>query len=577
MKLDTEGFGRILAQVAKQVIIQRVREAERGIVFDEYKDRKGEVVNGIVRRFEKGSLIVDLGRAEAVLPAKEQVQRESYRPGDRIRAYVIDVNKEAKGPQIILSRASIELLEQALRVRSARDLRGHRHDRVRGARSRACARRSPSASRDSDVDPVGACVGMKGSRVQSVVQELRGERIDIVPWSPDPARYVCSALSPAQVSKVIIDEGAKSMDVIVPDDQLSLAIGRKGQNVRLAVQLTGWRIDIKSESKMREIAAWLAQAVSVVDGWGEPEAEILLNQGVTSLDDLSQQPVELLMQLPGIDEAGVHRRCGSARRNWRPSSGASTPSASRRKLPLRRPPRCAALAGTGGSAGGVRRRDAEHQQLLDPQARRTKSRRMGTTMAKIRAYKIAEELGLDRNESGRARQVVGRRGPGADGIARRRRRRAAARAARRPRARCAGHRATRGGPGRRRGDPSAQACARAGARARACAGAGRGAGCARSPRNRSSRPEAAPLAEVHAEDSAEATEAETESARSRHRRWRSSPRCDTAAPIHGRRGARRRGAARGPRGPTERPSDWARRRPRRARARRRNASACAKS
>ena len=304
VKLDTEGFGRILAQVAKQVIIQRVREAERGIVFDEYKDRRGEVVNGIVRRFEKGSLIVDLGRAEAVLPAKEQVQRESYRPGDRIRAYMIDVNKEAKGPQIILSRAAIELLKKLFESEVPEIYEGivtiESAAREPGVRSKIAV-----ASRDSDVDPVGACVGMKGSRVQSVVQELRGERIDIVPWSPDPARYVCSALSPAQVSKVIIDEGAKSMDVIVPDDQLSLAIGRKGQNVRLAVQLTGWRIDIKSESKMREVAQWLAQAVSVVEGWGEPEAEILLNQGVTSLDDLAQQPVELLMQLPGIDEAGA--------------------------------------------------------------------------------------------------------------------------------------------------------------------------------------------------------------------------------------------------------------------------------
>jgi N utilization substance protein A len=161
------------------------------------------------------------------------------------------------------------------------------------------------ASRDSDVDPVGACVGMKGSRVQAVVQELRGERIDIVPWSPDPARYVCSALSPAAVSKVIIDEGAKSMDVIVPDDQLSLAIGRKGQNVRLAVQLTGWRIDIKSEAAMREVAEWLARAVSVVDGCGEPEAEVLLQQGITSLEDLADVPPDLLTQLPGIDEAGA--------------------------------------------------------------------------------------------------------------------------------------------------------------------------------------------------------------------------------------------------------------------------------
>jgi N utilization substance protein A len=159
-------------------------------------------------------------------------------------------------------------------------------------------------SRDSDVDPVGACVGMKGSRVQAVVQELRGERIDIVPWSPDTARYICSALSPAQVAKVIIDEGQKSIDVIVPDDQLSLAIGRRGQNVRLAVQLTGWRIDIKSETKMREIAEWLSRAMSVIEGCGDPEAELLLQQGITSLEDLSECPSELLTSLPGIDEAG---------------------------------------------------------------------------------------------------------------------------------------------------------------------------------------------------------------------------------------------------------------------------------
>ena len=304
VKLDASSFGRILAQTAKQVIIQRVRDAEREIVFDEYKDRSGEVVNGIVRRFEKGSLIVDLGRAEAVLPAKEQVMRESYRPGDRIRAYVLDVNKASKGPQIVLSRGSIEFLsklfelevpeiyENIVRIESA--------SREPGVRSKIAV-----ASRDSDVDPVGACVGMKGSRVQSVVQELRGERIDIVPWSPDPARYVCSALSPAQVSKVIIDETEQSMDVIVPDDQLSLAIGRRGQNVRLAVQLTGWKIDIKSESRMREIARWLAEAASVVDGWGEPEAEILLQQGITSLTDLANCPNELLTQLPGGDEEGA--------------------------------------------------------------------------------------------------------------------------------------------------------------------------------------------------------------------------------------------------------------------------------
>ena len=304
VKLDTADFGRILAQAAKQVIIQRVRDAERDIVFDEYKDRKGEIVNGIVRRFEKGALIVDLGRAEAVLPVKEQVPRENYRPGDRIRAYVADVNNHAKGAQIVLSRSSIHFLSKLFAQEVPEIYEGivtiESAAREPGGRSKIAV-----ASRDGDVDPVGACVGMKGSRVQAVVQELRGERIDIVPWSPDSARFVCSALSPAQVSKVIIDEVQKSMDVIVPDDQLSLAIGRKGQNVRLAVQLTGWKIDIKSESKMRELARWFAEAVSVVPGAGEGEAEMLLQSGVTSLDDLARCTDELLTSLPGVDAAGA--------------------------------------------------------------------------------------------------------------------------------------------------------------------------------------------------------------------------------------------------------------------------------
>jgi N utilization substance protein A len=306
VKMDTSDFGRILAQAAKQVIIQRIRDAERDQTFDEYRDRQGEVVNGIVRRFEKGAIIVDLGRAEAVLPPKEQVPRESYRPGDRIRAYVAEVNRLSKGPQIVLSRSSIEMLtklfEQEVPEMYEKIVTIESAAREPGGRSKIAV-----SSRDSDVDPVGACVGMKGSRVQAVVQELRGERIDIVPWNVDAARYVCSALSPAQVSKVIIDEDTHAMDVIVPDDQLSLAIGRRGQNVRLAVQLTGWKIDIKSESKMKEVAQWLARAVSTVEGCGDPEAEILLQQGITSLEDLAECSDELLTSLPGIDEEGAAR------------------------------------------------------------------------------------------------------------------------------------------------------------------------------------------------------------------------------------------------------------------------------
>ena len=304
VKLDTSGYGRILAQTAKQVIIQRIREAERDTVYEEYKDRQSEIVNGIVRRFEKGAIIVDLGRAEAVLPLKEQVPRENYRPNDRVRAYVLEVNKASKGSQIVLSRTCIELLTKLFEQEVPEIYEGivkiESAAREPGGRSKIAV-----VSQDKDVDPVGACVGMKGSRVQAVVQELRGERIDIVPWSPDPARYVCSALSPAAVSKVIIDDANGSMDVIVPDDQLSLAIGRKGQNVRLAVQLTGWKIDIKSESKMRELAQWLAEAVSVVEGCGEADAELLLQQGITSLEDLAGCDSEMLTQIPGIDEEGA--------------------------------------------------------------------------------------------------------------------------------------------------------------------------------------------------------------------------------------------------------------------------------
>ncbi len=302
-KLNTEGFGRILAQTAKQVIIQRVRDAERDIVFEEFKDRKGEVVNGIVRRFEKGAIVVDLGKSEAVLPAKEQVPRENYRPGDRIRAYVLDVNNQAKGAQIILSRSSIDFLVKLFAQEVPEIYEGIVYidsaAREPGGRSKIAV-----ASRDGDVDPVGACVGMKGSRVQAVVQELRGERIDIVPWNPDAARYVCSALSPAAVSKVIIDEVQKSMDVIVPDDQLSLAIGRKGQNVRLAVQLTGWKIDIKSETKMQEMAEWFERAVAVA-GLGEGEADALVGDGITSLEDLAATSAEILGTAIGVDEAGA--------------------------------------------------------------------------------------------------------------------------------------------------------------------------------------------------------------------------------------------------------------------------------
>lgn len=250
VKLDAKEFGRIDAQTAKQIIIQKVREAERNIIFTEYISKKGEIITGIVQRFEKGDIIVDLGRAEAVLPKKEQVRREGYRQGERIRGIVLDVKTEAKGPQIIMSRTHPGFLMKLFQMEvpeiyeSIVEIKG-------AAREPGDRAKIAVLSHNSDVDPVGACVGVKGSRVQAVVQELKGEKIDIVHWSEDPAIFVKNTLSPAQISRVIVDDSEHAMEVIVPDDQLSLAIGKKGQNVRLAAKLTGWKIDIHTETEAK--------------------------------------------------------------------------------------------------------------------------------------------------------------------------------------------------------------------------------------------------------------------------------------------------------------------------------------
>ncbi|WP_318556476.1 transcription termination factor NusA [Geobacter anodireducens] len=251
MKLDASGFTRIAAQTAKQVIIQKVREAERETIFNEFKDRIGELVTGVVRRFEKGDLVVDLGRAEAVLSHKEQAPREVYRQGDRVKTLITDIRMTPKGPQIVLSRTHPGVLAKLFEAEVPEIAEGIVEIKavVREPGSRA---KIAVYSHDSDVDPVGACVGMRGSRVQNVVSELRGEKIDIIPWSEDAARFACNALQPAVVSKVYIDDENRSMEIIVADDQLSLAIGKKGQNVRLAAKLTGWRIDIKSETTAAE-------------------------------------------------------------------------------------------------------------------------------------------------------------------------------------------------------------------------------------------------------------------------------------------------------------------------------------
>ncbi len=286
MMLDAGSFSRIAAQTAKQVIIQKVREAEREGVYNEFKDRVGEIVNGIVRRYERGDLIVDLGRAEALLPNREQAPRENYRQSDRVRAYISEVKMSSKGPQIILSRTHPGLLislfssevpevaEGIVEIKAA----------VREPGSRA---KIAVVSHDIDVDPVGACVGMRGSRVQNVVTELRGERIDIIPWTPDPARFACAALAPADVSRVYIDDEGQTMEIIVPDDQLSLAIGKKGQNVRLAAKLIGWKIDIKSETRAQEEEQ--AETAPEVTEESDPLTEAA---DESNLDQVSSEEVE---------------------------------------------------------------------------------------------------------------------------------------------------------------------------------------------------------------------------------------------------------------------------------------------
>ncbi len=286
MKMDASGFTRIAAQTAKQVIIQKVREAERETIFNEFKGRVGELINGVVRRFERGDLIVDLGRAEAFLPHKDQAPREVYRQGDRVKALITDIRMTTKGPQILLSRIHPDVLAKLFEGEVPEIAEGIVE--VKGV-VREPGSRSKIAvySYDTDVDPVGACVGMRGSRVQNVVSELRGEKIDIIPWSDDIARFACSALAPASVTKVYVDDENREMEIIVADDQLSLAIGKRGQNVRLAAKLTGWKIDIKSETRAAE--AELLQFASYdgsadeteISQDGEPlsETELAVSEG----------------------------------------------------------------------------------------------------------------------------------------------------------------------------------------------------------------------------------------------------------------------------------------------------------
>jgi N utilization substance protein A len=254
VEVTPKDFGRIAAQTAKQVVVQRLREAERELVYKEFRDREGDIVTGVVQRIERKNVFLDLGRIEAVLPPPEQIPREGYRQGERVKAYVVEVRQGTRGPQIVVSRTHPGLLKRLFELEVPEVYEGiveiKAIAREAGTRSKIAV-----ASRDRNVDAVGACVGPKGSRVQAIVDELRGEKIDIVAWSPDVAQFAAAALSPAKVVRVETNETTKTALVIVPDHQLSLAIGREGQNARLAAKLTGWRIDIKSETQIKEIEA----------------------------------------------------------------------------------------------------------------------------------------------------------------------------------------------------------------------------------------------------------------------------------------------------------------------------------
>jgi len=298
-------FGRIAAQTAKQVIVQKVRDAERQRQFNEYKDRIGEIVNGLVKRVEFGNVIVDLGRAEAILRRDELLPRETFRQGERVRAYIYDVRQEVRGPQIFLSRTHPQYMAKLFAQEVPEIYDGIIEIRA-VARDPGSRAKIAVISNDSGIDPVGACVGMRGSRVQAVVAELQGEKIDIIPWSQDPATFVVNALAPAEVAKVVMDEEQRRIEVVVPDDQLSLAIGRRGQNVRLASQLTGWDIDIlteaeESERRQEEFRTRSQMFIDALDV-DDVIAHLLVTEGFASVEEVAFVAADELSRIEGFDE-----------------------------------------------------------------------------------------------------------------------------------------------------------------------------------------------------------------------------------------------------------------------------------
>jgi len=298
-------FGRIAAQTAKQVIVQKVRDAERKRQFEEFQGRAGEIVNGLVKRVEFGNVVVDLGRAEAMLRRDESIPREHLNTGDRVRAYILDVREEPRGPQIFLSRTNPQFMAK-LFAQEVPEIHDGIIEIMAVARDPGSRAKIAVLSHDSGIDPVGPCIGMRGSRVQAVVGELQGEKIDIIQWSPDPATFIVNALTPAEVSKVVLDEESHRIEVVVPDDQLSLAIGRRGQNVRLASQLSGWDIDIltEAEESERRTEEFRNRSQEFIDALNVDDviAHLLVTEGFTSVEEVAFVPVEDLAEIEGFDE-----------------------------------------------------------------------------------------------------------------------------------------------------------------------------------------------------------------------------------------------------------------------------------
>lgn len=300
IKVETPDFGRIDAQTAKQVIFQKVRDAEREIIYNEYSGSKGEILNGIARRIERGSLVIDLGKTDALLPRTEIIPGEQFKPGDRVQAYLSDIVMGTRGTQLYLTRTSPKFLMKLfeMEVPEIRDgiIEIKACAREPGARSKIAV-----ISKDRDIDPVGACVGMKGVRVQQVISELKGEKIDIIPWSDNPVMFVRSALSPAEISSVRLDERSKTMEIMVEDTQLSLAIGRKGQNVRLAAQLTGWRLDIISKTKLSKRTSDALANFQHIEGVTDTLAQAIYQSGYMSIKQLAADTPEALQRIPGYE------------------------------------------------------------------------------------------------------------------------------------------------------------------------------------------------------------------------------------------------------------------------------------